>query len=166
MLKNFKSEYFLKTIFSFIKERRKLDILAHNKSLQNQIEISIINYKLFSGRYIEFSSIGKGREFKADKNIILFEGEYANGKRNGKGIEYDEYSPDDIIFKGEYVNGVRHGKGIEYDLSGKIIFEGEYFKGARWNGKGYDGNLNVAYELNNGNGNIKEFIDGKLCFEC
>ena len=40
-------------------------------------------------------------------------GEYLNGKLwNGKGVEYDKNI---IIFEGEYLNGKRHGKGKEYD---------------------------------------------------
>ena len=33
----------------------------------------------------------------------MYEGEYLNGKRNGKGKEYDEKG--NIIFEGEYLNG-------------------------------------------------------------
>ena len=38
-----------------------------------------------------------------------------------------------LIFEGEYLNGVRHGKGKEYDIfeNGKLIFEGEYLNGER-----------------------------------
>ena len=40
----------------------------------------------------------------------IYEGQYLNGERKGKGEEYDQstyYS----IFKGEYLNGKRNGKG-------------------------------------------------------
>ena len=40
-----------------------------------------------------------------------------------------------IIFEGEYLNGERNGKGKEYDAIGKLDFEGEYLNGKR-NGKG------------------------------
>ena len=43
---------------------------------------------------------------------MLFEGEYINGKENGKGKEY--YNYDKIKFEGEYINGRRNGKGKEY----------------------------------------------------
>ena len=45
-----------------------------------------------------------------------FEGEYFNGERNGKGIEY--YDDNKIKFKGEYLNGLKNGKGIDYDKNG------------------------------------------------
>ena len=41
-----------------------------------------------------------------------------------------------MIFEGEYLNGKRNGKGKEYDYYGNLIFEGEYLNGKRWNGKG------------------------------
>ena len=48
----------------------------------------------------------------------------------------------------------------------ELEFEGEYLEGKKWNGKGYDKNENVIYELINGNGKIKEYnYDGELEFE-
>ena len=52
MLKNIKSSYFNTIIFSYIDERQKLKIIKCNKSLQKNMNISIINYKFFSERYI------------------------------------------------------------------------------------------------------------------
>ena len=49
-----------------------------------------------------------------------------------------------------------NGKNTEYYYKGKIEFEGEYFNGKRWNGKAYDKNSNIIYELINGNDKIKE----------
>ena len=43
---------------------------------------------------------------------IEFEGEYLNGKRNGKGKEY--YENGNIEFEGEYLDDKRNGKGKEY----------------------------------------------------
>ena len=39
-----------------------------------------------------------------------------------------------LEFGGEYLDGKRHGKGKEYDYDGKLEFEGEYSNGLR-NGK-------------------------------
>ena len=36
---------------------------------------------------------------------MKFEGEYINGKRNGKGKEYDENG--ELMFEGEFLNGMR-----------------------------------------------------------
>ena len=52
MLQNIKSSYFNAKIFSYIDERQKLKIIKCNKSLQKNINISIINYKFFTGKYI------------------------------------------------------------------------------------------------------------------
>ena len=40
-----------------------------------------------------------------------------------------------MIFEGEYKNGKRNGKGREYDRYGKVIYEGEYFNGKNGTGK-------------------------------
>jgi len=57
----------------------------------------------------------------------MYEGEYLNGKRNGKGKEY-YYAfkllneEDHLLFEGEYLNGViRNGK--RYHYKGGIAFE-------------------------------------------
>ena len=45
-------------------------------------------------------------------------------------------------------------------------YQGEFRYDRKWNGKGYDENGNIIYELINGNGKVKEYdIDGKLEFE-
>ena len=44
-------------------------------------------------------------------------------------------------------------------------YEGEFLYEKKWNGKGYDKNGNVIYELINGNGKVKEYFDDKLQFE-
>ena len=49
---------------------------------------------------------------------MIFEGEYLNGKRKGKGKEYNYYGK--LEFEGEYLNGERHGKGKEYDSEGRL----------------------------------------------
>ena len=63
------------------------------------------------------------------------------------GKEYDDYSR--LIFEGKYLNGKRNGKGKEYGKDGKLLFEGEYLNYLKWNGKGYDDNNKIVYELPN-----------------
>ena len=128
MLKNVKSSYFLRIIFSFLDERRKLKLIKYNKSLQEFMNISLINYKIFSGKYIIYEQNGKGKEYNYDGELI-FGGEFVNGERNGKGKEY--YNDDELSFEGEYLNGLRNGKGKEYDYDGKLRFEGEYLNGEK-----------------------------------
>ena len=69
-----------------------------------------------SGKYKIGKRVGKrivkGAEYTRDKNKLIFEGKYLNGKRNGKGKEY--YENGKIKFKGKYLNGLKNGKGIEY----------------------------------------------------
>ena len=111
-------------------ERNKLKLIKYNKSLQENMNISLINYKNFSGKYIIYEQNGKGKEYDYDGKL-KFEGEYLNGERNGKGKEYDYNGK--LRFEGEYLNGKRNGKGKEYN-DDKLIFEGEYLNGKRWNG--------------------------------
>ena len=46
-------------------------------------------------------------------------------------------------------------------------YEGEYLYNEKYNGKGYDKNGNIIYEIINGNGKIKEYYEnGILSSEC
>ena len=60
-----------------------------------------------------------------------------------------------LEFEGEYLNGERNGKGKEYYNDGKLKFEGEYLNGKIWNGKEFNKNGNIEFEIINGNGNVK-----------
>ena len=111
MLKNIKSSYFNTIIFSYIDERQKLKIIKCNKSLQKNMNISIINYIFFTGKYIIYGSNGIGKEYNGYDDTLRFEGEYLNGERKGKGKEY--YYDGELRFEGEYLNGKRNGKGKE-----------------------------------------------------
>ena len=51
-MKSIKSSYFIKKLFLCVNEEKKLEIVKYNKSLQKNIDISIINYKYFSRIYI------------------------------------------------------------------------------------------------------------------
>ena len=170
MLKNIKSSYFFKLMFTFIEEKPKLKLVKYNKSIQKYMDINIINYKIFSGRYIIYELNGIGKEYDGHNDKLIFEGKYLNGERNGKGKEYyytDYYVNCQILFEGEYLNGKRHGKGKEYYSNGKIRFEGEYVNGKEWKGNKYDYFGKIKIELNNNiNGHGKEYNDdGKLIFE-
>ena len=99
-----------------------------------------IIYELINGN-------GKIKEFN-EKGKLIFEGEYLNEERNGKGKEFD-FLDGYLVFEGEYLNGERNGNGKEYDDKGKLDFEGEYQNGRRWNGKGkeYDSDTGLEYEV-------------------
>ena len=55
---------------------------------------------------------------------LKFEGEFLNGKRNGKGKEYGSYGK--LKFDGEYLNGLKK-EGKEYDMSGNLIYYHFFF---------------------------------------
>ena len=55
--------------------------------------------------------------------------------KDGKYIIKEYYYDDNLKYEGEYLNGKRNGKGKEYYKNGKLKFEGEYLNGER-NGKG------------------------------
>ena len=103
---------------------------------------------------------------------LIFEGEYLNGERNGKGKEYNKYI-NNLLFEGEYLNGKRNGKGKAYIFyksnntsTNKIQFKGEFLNGKLWNGKGYDSKGNLEFEIKDGKGYIKEHdYKGNIIFE-
>ena len=75
MLKKSKSIYFIKRLFTFVDEKDKLNIIKYNKNMQNILDISLINYKFFSDRYIIFEKNGKGKEYDKYNDTLVFEGE-------------------------------------------------------------------------------------------
>ena len=167
MLKVLKSPYILKIIFSYIDEQRKLEYIKYNKFFQKKLFISITNYnnKKFNAIY---DKNNKGKEYNGRNDILIFEGEYLNGKRLGKGKEYWDNK---LIFKGEYLNGKRNGKGRKYLSNDKLEFEGDYLNNKR-NGTGKEYNLvgNLEYigeYLNNKrHGKGKEYYNnGNLKFK-
>ena len=100
MLNKIKSKYILHNVLIHVNNIQKLNTLRFNKRIQNRLEINIIDYRRLSGKY----KIIKDNELKI----------------------YNSYN-DRILFEGQYSNGNKNGKGREYDLEGRIIFEGEYY---------------------------------------
>ena len=105
MLKNIKSEYFIKILFMHLNNYRQLKLIKYNKYLQNQLNIHLYNYKIFKGIYTKYYEDGKIAEYyhKGDLEFVQFEGEYSNGEKNGKGREY--YYKGNTLFEGEYLHG-------------------------------------------------------------
>ena len=138
----------------------KIEYLNENDEKTNDnnkllIGVGYIDKKLHFNNFIE-----KKNNFMQKYNSPNVIYELQNGKLYI--IEYNDY--EDLKYEGEFFNGKRNGKGKEYDDNSNLIFEGEYFNGKRWNGIGYDGN-NLVYELKNGNGWVKEFNNKKLLYE-
>ena len=151
-----------------------MELIKYNKRIQNTLNICLINYKFLSGKYAVYMDgtygNGKGKEYDGHTGGLIFEGEYSNKKRNGKGKEYNIYKV--IIFEGEYLNGKRHGKGKEYEDSKNniLIYDGEYLNGKKHGkGKEYDiyGKLYEGEYLNGKkHGKGKEYdIYGNLIYE-
>ena len=124
MLEKINSKFFIKIIFHYLLEDKKLELIKYNKSFQNLLNIGLYNYKLFSKRYIIYTENKIGEEYDSLDNTILFEGEYLNKKRNGKGKIYNDSGR--VVFEGEFLKGKKNGKGREFNFFGHILFEGEY----------------------------------------
>ena len=144
-------------MFLCIDEKQKLNLIIYNKNLQKIIGVNIDHYKYYKIKNEKYKIVeinGKRREYDLKANILLFEGEYLDGEKNGYGKEYNYNGK--LIYEGDYLNGKRNGNGKEYNYNGKLIFEGEYFNGKRWNVKGYNIYGNIECQIKNGKGYIKE----------
>ena len=62
----------LKIIFSFLNEKKKLNIIINNKNLQNKFKVNIENYKYTSIKYKIGERNGKGMEFLKNYDIMIF----------------------------------------------------------------------------------------------
>ena len=113
----------------------------------------------YEGEYL-YDKKWNGKGYDQKGNII-----YELNKGNGKVREYSKFGV--LIFDGEYLNGKKNGKGKQFNrFNGNLVFEGEYLNGKQWTGKGNDKN-NTFIELNNGKGIYKEFFsDGQIKNEC
>ena len=180
-INNIKSKYILEGLFEFVSEIIKLELIVYNNKLKNILNIDIENYKNQCQIELIIEKNGNVKEYYKNTNILVYEGEYKNGKRNGKGKEY--YFDKSIKFQGEYLKGeplngtgldeigniilkLEKGIGKEYYDNGIIQFEGEYYKGRRWNGKGYNYKGKEEFKIKYGKGIGKEYnYYGDLVFE-
>ena len=72
-----------------------------------------------------------------------------------KGLKYvhsKEIVHGDLKCEIEFVNNEEYGK--EY-INGRLEFERKFKDWYKWDGKGYDENGNIIYELFNGNSKVK-----------
>ena len=90
MLDKIRSLFILKKIFPHLSEKVKLNLLVHNKKLQNKLNIENIDYRRISDRYIIGERKGKGKEYNSYNDKLMFEGQYLDGKRHGLGKQYNE----------------------------------------------------------------------------
>ena len=90
MLENIRSYYIAKIVFSFIELKNVYRIVKYNKSLLNKLKINSLYFKLLSRKYLIYGNNRKVCEYSIYNDSLLFEGEYLNGKRNGKGKEFND----------------------------------------------------------------------------
>ena len=123
MLEKIKSIFFIKKLLFQLDTKRKLVLFRYNKHLQNFINVNFNHYKMVSGKYIlyEDKEKRKAKEYLYFNDIRIFEGEYFQGKRHGKGKEYN--ANNELIYEGEYSKGKKHGLGKEYDNFGQLILK-------------------------------------------
>ena len=155
MINEINSAFFKRIVFSILPTSKLFKIIKYNKNLQNLLNVNIVDFMSFSGRYVIYEKNGFGKEYNSCNDKLIYEGEYLHGERNGKGVEYYHRRPEKL-FEGEFKNGKRHGKGIEYNRIGDIIFEGEYKYGKKWNGIGNKYDNRKYYEIINGKGKVIE----------
>ena len=121
-LRNIKSSFIIKRIFSFLYKRIKLNMIIYNKELQKICLIDIENYKQASGKYKIGGKNGKGKEYIINTDILIFEGEYLNGERNGKGKEY--YKNGKLLIKyitNQKYERVSYNQTSKYKIISKIL---------------------------------------------
>ena len=135
--------------------------LKNGNGLMKLYEKEFDDALIGEGEYINGELNGQLKSFN-EIDGTYFEIEYKNGKKNGKGKEIEN---GEIIFEGEYLYDYKR-KGKEF-IKGRLIYEGEYLFDVKWNGKGYDEKGNIIYELNNGNGKVKEYDKNRILIsEC
>ena len=84
LIKTVKFELIIENIFSCLEEKTKLIIIVHNKKYQNLFGFDIDYYRKKSGKYRIKEKNGICKEYTLDENKLIFEGEFKNGKKNGK----------------------------------------------------------------------------------
>ena len=76
--------YNTKEILSFLEPWKKLDIIIYNRKLQEKIKVNIEDYKRLSGKFKKGEKNGKGCIYILNTDILIFEGEFINGKKMEK----------------------------------------------------------------------------------
>ena len=156
------------------------DFIAETK-LGRFSSISYENFYIIKNN-IRFDSISNENLYLLKSNtykfIYYYNGEFKDGKKNGKGklyycgMQIRKYNNEKIlIFEGEWKNGVKHGEGKDYYLNGSTRYKGQYFlgyynvegefiseTGASYKGNFYQGQLH-GYGILSGVEPYKEFSD-------
>ena len=131
-----------------------------------------INNTYYIGQFLNGLKHGKGAEYD-EKDEIIYEGEFKNGKTEGFGRLNFSFLTDKKFrgyYIGQFKNSLPHGKGTLYNKNDKIIYKGDFAKNKK-NGKGRmnyeDGTYYIGEFLNNvehGEGKIFN-NDNKIIYE-
>ena len=69
-LNDIKSKYILQNIFSYIKEKQKLEMIIYSKNFQKTLELDIKDYQKISGKFKIAEKDGDGKEYSLiSKNL-------------------------------------------------------------------------------------------------
>jgi len=110
------------------------------------------NQSYYVGQWLNDYEHGKGTiysEIYSDKNHILYEGDFSNGKLNGNGKCFYENGN---YYIGQFSNNLRHGKGTIFYKNNSIKYEGDFNKDlVEGNGKYIweDGDYYIGQFFNN-----------------
>ena len=118
------------------------NIISEIKDGKGNIKEFLFTNERFEGEYLNGKRNGKGKVYNFEGNVV-FEGEYLNGERNGKGIEYDYEN--DIKSEYEYLNGYLNGEAKIYK-NGNLMFEGIFFNDNKKQGKEYKIDVKLEFE--------------------
>ena len=69
-IRDIKSFFIIKIIFSFLSEKQKLNMLMYNKELQKKFLFDIEDYKIINGKYKIGKKTGKGKEYIIKTNTV------------------------------------------------------------------------------------------------
>ena len=70
-IRDIKSVFIIKIIFSFLSEKQILNMIIYNKELQKMFFVNINDYKKISGKYRIIEKNGEGKEYKIYTNIMV-----------------------------------------------------------------------------------------------
>ena len=100
---------------------------------------------------------GKGKEYNINGQLQC-EIEYSYGKLCGKIIYYENNKIIKIIDIESIIDDKINRNIKIFNKDGTLKYEGEYSFDKKWNGKGYDRNGNITYELINGMEKLKNMM--------
>ncbi len=113
------------------------------------------------GRKFVFHGNGKLYDKKGE---LFYEGDFYDGKRNGKG---KEYLLGNLYYEGDFLNGSKHGSGTQY-VRGRLLYKGEFQHNTPYgSGISYseDGSISKAGKFIEGYYYEGDLVDGKACGE-